>query len=853
MLQTLSSILSKPQCVDPDKTRIAQLVWGMSLIFLVGTIFVNILYTFNIPKDWGISLTVFVIVASFTLGTLYLLRQERLTLASHLFTISFYLGVLINAYFYGGIRSASGAAFIILLIISGILLGTHALFGYLALSLASIFVLYQLEFVGFIANTTMSPVQVTDVGMTMAALSIAGFLLYVAIGSIEKGYSLLNNALSKLQKTTVSKQYVDNIIAALQDMLFVITPELRIEKINQAVTNLLGYDEADLLGQPIQMVLAPEERFPLQTPLTLESPYFSMRGQEMKLLAKDGRVLVTAVSTAIMQEDAEADNPRIVCVANDITQRKQFEIELKTAKIAAEKAAKVKSEFLASMSHEIRTPLNAVLGMTSLLLDTPLTAEQEDYITTVRTSGSGLLSVINDILDFSKIDSGKLELEQEAFILRDCVEEAVDLLSSEASAKNIYLNTFIEPDVPLLIESDVTRLRQILVNLLGNAVKFTAEGEVNLWVGSQEKDSHYELSFMIRDTGIGIPQDRVKNLFEPFHQLDASTTRKFGGTGLGLAICKQLTNLMGGEIWLESEPNQGATFHFTIQASASASAQPPSQIHPPKFAGKRVLVGHPNLTNRVMLNRQLGQWGLEVACAGSTQEYLRTLKNQPAFDLLLLDCGLFQAEGTQFLQTIEKSTPNRSVLLLLPLGQECIVAEKFPKIVTLNRQHRLDQLFQQLNDMFTRHQENGRSSKAVSSKSQFNSALGKEHPLRILLAEDNLINQKVALRMLERLGYMADIAANGQEAVNALSRQPYDLILMDIQMPEMDGLQAAQHIRQEWPANQQPRIVAITANALTGDRETYLASGMDDYVSKPIKVEELKRVLQSSEAIKHHE
>ena len=851
MLQNLRSILSKPQYAEPDKTRIAQLVWGMTLIFCVGTISVNLLRIYTIPEAWPLSLTVFGIVSTFSLATVWLLSQERITLAGHLFTISFYVGLLINAYYYGGIRGATGSAFIILLIISGILLGTNAMLGYLALSLISIFLLYQLEFLGFIVNTTMSPILVTDVGMTLVTLGIAGFLLFTAIDSIRKGYSLLNNALIKLQKTTVSKQYVDNIIAALQDMLFVITPELRIEKINQAVTNLLGYEEADLLGQPIQMVLAPEERFSLPTPLAINSPYFSMRDQEIKLLAKDGRVLYTAVSNSVIRE-AETDNPIIVCVANDITQRKQAELELKAAKITAEKAAKVKSEFLASMSHEIRTPLNAVLGMTSLLLDTPLTAEQDDYVRTTRTSGNGLLSIINDILDFSKIDSGKLELEQETFILRDCIGEAIDLLSAEAGDKNIYLNIFIEPDVPLIIESDITRLRQILVNLLSNAIKFTSEGEVNLWVGSQEKDGQYELLFMVRDTGIGIPQDRITNLFEPFQQVDASTTRKYGGTGLGLAICKQLTNLMGGEIWLESEANQGSVFYFTIQASAPAETVASSQIYSPKFVGKRVLVGQPNFTNRVVLNHHLSKWGLGVSYANTTQEYLHLLNTQPPFDLLLIDCGLFQDEDVQFLQTIEQNMPNHSILLLSPLGQDCATARTSPPIVTLNRSYRLDQLDQQLEKILDTVKENGRLPNKTSSKTQFDKTLGKEHPLRILLAEDNLINQKVALRMLERLGYMADLAANGLEAVNALSRQPYDLILMDIQMPEMDGLQATQQIRHQWPTNQQPRIVALTANALVGDRETYLTNGMDDYMSKPIKVEELKRILQNSEPINNH-
>ncbi len=721
MLPNIQTVFHKPHSSDPNKTRIAQLIWGMTLIFFVGTVCVNILRLSNFPQAWRISLTVFSVVGTFSLITLWLLNQEKIRLAGHLFTITFYLGLLINAYNYGGIRGISGAAFIILLIIAGLLLGTRNLINYLALTIGSVVMLYQLEAAGHIQNTVMGPIEISEVGMIIAAQAIAGALLHSAISSIDKGYGLLNNALLRLQKTTVSKEYVDNIIAAMQDMLVVITPDLRIEKINQAVTTLLGYEEADLLGQSVHIVLAPAERRSWELPISLDSPVFSIRDREMKLIAKDGRVLITAVSTAVMQDEANTGTPRIVCVANDITQRKQAENELKAAKIAAEKAAKVKSEFLASMSHEIRTPLNAVLGMTSLLLDTQLTSEQEDYIHTAHTSGNNLLAIINNILDFSKIDSGKLELEQANFSVHNCVKEAAQLLGVEAAAKNISLTTSIHSAVPQLIQGDITRLRQVLVNLLGNAIKFTAEGDVKLSVEGQDKGSFYELFFVVKDTGIGIPEDRIKYLFQPFHQLDSSTTRKFGGTGLGLAICKRLVNMMNGEIWVTSEPGEGSAFHFTIQTSIA--------------------------------NETLEQG------------------------------------------TVTSSTSRNADI------------------------------------------------------SHYNHTLGQEHPLCILLVEDNLINQKVALRMLERLGYEADVAYNGLEALEALSKKQYDLILMDIQMPEMDGLQATQHIRQDWEASQQPRIVAVTANALMGDRETYLASGMNDYVSKPIKAAELQRVLQESQPL----
>jgi PAS domain S-box-containing protein len=847
MLQSVLTIFRGPQLIDPDKMRIVQLVRAMTLTYFVVTFFVCVFFAYLMPEKSWVSLTIFIIVATLSISSLCLLKQKRIQAASHLLTFSFFLGLLFNGYFYGGIRSINGPAFIILLIIAGLLLGTHTLRQYTFISIVAIVTLYYLEVYGLVENSVMEPVQTTDLGIAVAAISIASLLLHAAIGSIDKGYWLLNNALHELKSTTVSKTYVENIIASMQDMLFVITPEARIEMLNQAVVDLLGYRESELIGQPLQIVLAPAER-PLWHQATLNSTLFSLRHQEVKFLARDGRVIETAVSTALMK-DENSDTHNIVCVANDITQRKQFEAELKAAKELAEEATKAKSEFLASMSHEIRTPLNAVIGMTSLLLDTPLTPEQEDYVSTARTSGNGLLAIINDILDFSKIDSGRLELEQQAFILRECVEEAIDLLAVQATQKNLYLNSFIEPDVPAIIQSDVTRLRQILVNLLGNAVKFTAEGEINLWVGSKQQNGQTEIQFMVSDTGIGIPEDRRNRLFHPFRQGDSSTTRKFGGTGLGLAISKSLVKMMGGDIWVESSPNEGSIFYFTIQAEIIATPPDTNPVsanaQPLEFASKRVLVGHPNQTSRIVLSRQLRQWGIGVACASSVPEILQTLTQSPRFDLVILDTAILENNDALLEQSIRQAAISNPLLLVTPLGQQFTVSEKYASCYYLNRPYHMNQLYQQLTLAFSHEVGNGRSQPITTpTKSQFNKAQGSEHPLRILLAEDNLINQKVALRMLERLGYNADVAANGREAVEALTRQPYDLILMDIQMPEMDGMQATQQIRRGWLPNQQPRIVAMTANALAGDRETYLASGMDDYVSKPVKIEELTRVLQ---------
>jgi len=642
------------------------------------------------------------------------------------------------------------------------------------------------------------------------------------------------------------------IIASLSEGIVLLNTKAEIITLNKSACEILNFPEGNCIGR------------------SASDPSWKMVDQEGKPLDGNDHPVLTTLRTGTCTKDVvigiqqssmaikwlsinteplvnEAEQMyAVVASFSDVTEKRRVHDEIVKAKEAAESATKAKANFLATMSHEIRTPMNGVIGMTGLLLETELDDEQREFVETIRVSGDALLTIINDILDFSKIESGKLELEVKPFELRTCIEESFDVFAAKAMEKGLDLLYRVEPDVPAFVSGDVTRLRQVLVNLVGNAIKFTPKGEV--FVSVTKKTSlgdDVELQIEVQDTGIGIPADKMDRLFKSFSQVDSSTTREYGGTGLGLAISSRLIEMMNGTIWVTSETGKGSTFAFTIQLGSAPSIPKvylKSKI--PELMYKHVLIVDDNRTNRQILTLQCQQWGMIPTEAQHGYEALAQLEQGHEFDIAMIDMHMPGMDGFELGAHIrQKRTLEQLPMIMLSSGIKNAAEDEnhlFSAFVT--KPIKQSQLFEIIMQVLT-----GINQKFLRTpiRQQLDRDLASNIPVSILVAEDNQINQRLILRILKQMGYESDLVQNGVEVLTALGKRTYDIIFMDVQMPMMDGFETTRQVRNLNHGMKQPTIIAMTANAMEGDREKCIDSGMDDYLAKPVRINELQQIIET--------
>ena len=669
----------------------------------------------------------------------------------------------------------------------------------------------------------------------------------------------LDDTARALSQSTVSGDHVETILDSIADALGVVDENGFVTRVNQATAELMGRAQEDIIGMPIHKLFAAQAD-DLALFIGELSGNDKVVGFETDFLRDDGSKVPVRISAAKLR-DRDGDNKGLVCVVQDVTSVRRAHTQLVAAKEAAEDATQAKSEFLANMSHEIRTPLNGVIGMTGHLLDTDLSPEQLEFARIIRTSGESLLSIINDVLDFSKIEAGMMDLEEQPFELRACLEDALDLVAYRAAEKEVELAYLVADDVPFKVRGDATRIRQVVVNLLANAVKFTDEGEVVLEVGGCDPGDAFALvtggdmalHLRVRDTGIGIPADRLDSLFDEFTQADTSTTRKYGGTGLGLAIASRLVKAMEGHMWADSEVGKGSTFHVMVPVEPLPDVGPGVSCRGiSSFSGERLLIVDDNTTNRRILTLQAEKWGLHPVAVSSADAALTALEADGPFAAAILDYQMPEIDGAQLAIEVAHRQPDLPLIMLSSMHQSPDVP---PGVLaaTLSKPIKPLHLCRVVVDAMDS------ASAPPAEPPPPPSPVAAPLPtmpesIRLLVAEDNLVNQRVIQIALERLGFRPDFVADGDEVAPALiqasaSGRPYDVVLMDLRMPRMDGLEATERIRlnAEIP---QPRIVAMTADVTNEKREACFAVGMDGFLGKPINRDALETLLSRISA--HH-
>jgi PAS domain S-box-containing protein len=707
------------------------------------------------------------------------------------------------------------------------------------------------ELAGVPAGGWSDAVQVPLRIAQMAGLIILGLLvgLFYLVASrqdflrkmvIEKTADL-NNELTERKRAENAlherDRHLKAIFEAAKNVSFIIadarSQEPLILEFSPGAEKCFGYSRAEVLGKPVYILLVPEDRDKLAEAarrMRKETTFSGFR----TLLRKSHESFPAMYSIyPLLDESGEFYAALGVCI--DITEQKKMEEELVRARDAAEASARAKAEFTANVSHEIRTPLNAVIGMTDLLLHSDLDPVEKDYVKTIRSSGLSLLCIINEILDFSKIDARKMDIVDLPFDLQEVIETCLDQVASQAAERRLELAYVLASDVPKRMVGDALRLGQVLANLVSNAVKFTPSGEVTVFVARDKEEKVYH--FTVRDTGIGIPEDRMSRLFLPFSQVDSSLARRYDGTGLGLAISSRLVELMGGRIWAESKTGVGSQFHFSIPEKGTGTASAARNQHAGDYfrlEGKKALIAVGKDASREMLANHLRSFAMSAAKPSSDREACWLLDREK-YEVIIVDTDIAK-------WPLLADRLSRQDLQSLPVIEIGFLGEKATSRARthafLTKPVREAQLGSALLRIL------GEGERAAEPQRVAALPPAANQDLRILLAEDNPINQKVALAMLKHLGYRADVAINGKDLLKCLERKSYDVILMDIQMPEMDGLEATRSIRSSLPPAKQPRIIAMTAYTLQGDRERCLAAGMDGYISKPVKMEELKAALQ---------